>query len=772
MATVSSDPRVNAANQTIPDRLLRYCPSPYRYQRRQTHVVHVGKIAVGGDEPIRVQSMTTTSTLDTAATVAQVERLVRVGCEIVRITAPTVKDARNLGEIKNALIAKGIDVPLVADIHFSPDAALVAADFVEKVRVNPGNYADTRKFAARSYTDAEYAAELARIEERFAPLVLKCKAKSISMRIGTNHGSLSDRIVNRFGDTPEGMCESALEFVRICEKYGYFDVILSMKASNVKVMIAAYRLLAARMGALGMTYPFHLGVTEAGNGEDGRLKSVIGIGSLLADGIGDTIRVSLTEEPEEEVPVAFAIANHFAVREHPISRPDVPLPLAPSPTGRGGKGEGYVPWNPYHYERRSSRSVQCGPIAIGGGGVLAVVARVGSDGAARVLRWASPGARRLRRPDIVEWPVRDAADAAALADARGRLAQATLSLLAAPEQAAAQPKLAILASSRDANLLAAALPAADGVLFELGDVAACSRLAHATAAAGKPLWLEARVTGAEAAGRAGPNPLAPFPPREGGSEVGGSRSSPFPGREGGEGVRSGPPRDDDELIRSIDAVLDELLAAAEACRAAGQRDLVLSVTTSPAEAWIVAQRRLAARLAQLSDDTPVFLRTAPTEERLLETALPLGSLLADGFGDVIQAGTPAAGQVDVELGLNVLQAAGTRLSKTDYVACPSCGRTLFDLQSTTERIKTKTSHLVGVKIAIMGCVVNGPGEMADADFGYVGGAPGQVNLYVGRNCVERGVPADVADDRLVELIKSHGRWKEPEPIDGSESEEG
>ncbi|HEX5415775.1 MAG TPA: (E)-4-hydroxy-3-methylbut-2-enyl-diphosphate synthase, partial [Chloroflexota bacterium] len=357
-----------------------YCQSPYSYRRRKTHVVMVGDVGVGGDNPIRVQSMTTTRTQDVEATAAQVERLARVGCEIVRITAPTTKDARALGEIKRLVRSRGVLVPLVADIHFSPDAALEAADHVEKVRINPGNYADTRKFAVRSYSDAEYAAELERIEERFAPLVRKCKANRVSMRIGTNHGSLSDRIVNRYGDTPEGMVESALEFVRICEKYDYSDVILSMKASNPKVMIAAYRLLAARMAELGMTYPYHLGVTEAGNGVDGRIKSAIGIGSLLADGIGDTIRVSLTEEPEEEVPVAFALANHFAPR----------LPQHPTPNTQHP-----APYDPFHYQRRESKVVAMGEVAIGGEHPVAVVARAGADGAARALRWASPGNRRL-----------------------------------------------------------------------------------------------------------------------------------------------------------------------------------------------------------------------------------------------------------------------------------------------------------------------------------------------------------------------------------------
>src|SRR5579872_5936092 len=298
---------------------LPYVRSPFAYQRRRTREVMVGTVGVGGDNPIRIQSMTTTLTKDVEATAAQVERLVAVGCEIVRITTPTPNDARCLAPIKEILAARGISVPVVADIHFSPAAALVAADFADKVRVNPGNYADSRKFAVREYSDSEYEAELARVEERFAPLVLKCKERGISIRIGTNHGSLSDRIMNRFGDTPEGMVESALEFVRICEKHEYHDIILSMKASNPKVMIAAYRLLAARMAELGMDYPFHLGVTEAGNAEDGRIKSAIGIGSLLEDGIGDTIRVSLTEEPEAEVPVAFAIANRYTPRSAPAS---------------------------------------------------------------------------------------------------------------------------------------------------------------------------------------------------------------------------------------------------------------------------------------------------------------------------------------------------------------------------------------------------------------------------------------------------------------------
>jgi (E)-4-hydroxy-3-methylbut-2-enyl-diphosphate synthase len=777
---------VAGTDASIASTVLPYTASPVAYRRRKTHVVMVGDVAVGGDNPIRIQSMTTTRTLDTEATVAQAERLVRVGCEIVRITAPTPKDARNLGEIKRQLQARGIYVPLVADIHFSPDAALEAADHVEKVRINPGNYADTRKFAVRSYTDAEYEAELARIEERFAPLVEKCQAKQIAMRIGTNHGSLSDRVVNRFGDTPEGMVESALEFVRICEKYGYDDVILSMKASNPKVMIAAYRLLAARMAELGMTYPFHLGVTEAGNGIDGRIKSTIGIGSLLADGIGDTIRVSLTEEPEEEIPVAFLIANHFTPREgdgpHPrpllrgegseltwvggvapnqrpmsageatesTSASEVASDQSPPPLGvRQGEGRcPAIPWDPYHYERRASRAVRVGPVGIGGENVVAVVARVpsepGTAAEAQLLRWASPGNRRLARPDVVEWPVPDDAAVATLRVARNRLETARSLVVLSNANGGDLPKLAVLASGDDPARLIDALPFADAVLLREPRPDATGMLAEATREAGKALWLEAEV------------------------------------------AATGP--------ESIDAAVARLLGARAASVQAGQEAVILALTAASAETAIYAQRWLAARLAELGATQPLFVRTGRTPpsvppqrgeggrtdasgelavtqetgaaataaERLIPGALVPGSLLCDGLGDAVQSGTAEGGQDEVQLTLDMLQGSGTRLSKTDYVACPSCGRTLFDLQSTTERIKSQTSHLVGVKIAIMGCVVNGPGEMADADFGYVGGSPGHVNLYVGKICVERNVPTENADAKLIELIKSKGRWQEPE----------
>ena len=694
---------VGVARQIAP-----YCTSLYAYARRRTHVVMVGNVGVGGDQPIRVQSMTTTKTLNTEATVEQAVRLVQAGCEIVRITAPTVKAARNLGVIKERLTARGVSVPLVADIHFSPDAAIEAANHVEKVRVNPGNYADSRQFAVREYTDSEYAAELQRIEERFAPLVLKCQARGVAMRVGTNHGSLSDRIVNRFGDTPEGMVESALEFVRICEKYDYFSVILSMKASNPKVMIAAYRLLAARMAALNMTYPFHLGVTEAGNGEDARIKSAIGIGSLLADGLGDTIRVSLAEEPEAEIPVAQALARRD-LTSHP----------------RESLGGDAPPWDPFHYARRESQPVTIGPITIGGSNTVSVVARAGvtTDAAtAQVLRWASPGARRLQRPDVVLWPVDSEADVEALRRLHGRLASARGLAMMPDGGDTSLPKLAILAAGREPGHLHRAMAFADGVMLIQPDAATARDLARASRAAGKALSLHGDVG----------SPLA------------------------------------EANVPAQDAVAS-LLQAVAAARAELGDCFLVSMDAPTAALRITAQRRLVTDLAATGCRAPLLLTTRPDAEPLIPASVSLGSLLCDGLGDAVQATVPEAGQEEVRFTFNVLQAAGSRLSKTDYVACPSCGRTLFDLQSTTDRIKARTSHLVGVKIAIMGCVVNGPGEMADADFGYVGGSPGHVNLYVGKTCVERNVREPDADQRLITLMKAHGRWQELEPDDDREA---
>jgi (E)-4-hydroxy-3-methylbut-2-enyl-diphosphate synthase len=663
--------------------------NPFRYRRRATRVVMVGDVGVGGHHPIRVQSMTTTRTQDVAATAAQAERLARAGCEIVRITAPTVRDARAIGEVRRILRARRIRVPLVADIHFSPEAALAAADYVEKVRINPGNYADSRKFAVREYSDAEYAAELERIEERVTPLIRKLKERGLALRIGTNHGSLSDRIMNRYGDTPRGMVESALEFVRICRKNGFHNIILSMKASNPTVMVAAYRLLAAYMEREGMDYPFHLGVTEAGNGEDARIKSAAGIGALLLDGIGDTIRVSLAEEPEEEIPVARALAA-----------------LLPQALVQGGEEQGlagpvpFPSWHPLAATRRRTRTIYIGATPVGGDEAVAVLtpsptdaAQPGASPAAgpgpRALPLAG-GARapRAPRPDAVTVDVTSEADLARLAGLAWKGPGA--------------PRTALLARGADARLLARALAAAEGAYLVLeGGGEGVAPLAAAARKAGKALIVES-------------------------------------------------------------SSVASLLAAAHAAEESGLHDVALALRADGPLAVLQGYRLLGAQLDAAGLDIPLHLRFAG-DEPLIPASAALGALLCDGLGDmaaIARSAIDGAGQPLVPLTFNLLQATRRRITKTDYVACPSCGRTLFDLQSTTEKVKERTAHLVGVKIAIMGCVVNGPGEMADADFGYVGGAPGKVNLYVGKECVERNVPEEEAVDRLVALIKARGRWME------------
>ena len=570
--------------------------------RRPSREVKTGRTAIGGENPVRVQSMLTSDTMDTAACVKETLGLAQAGCEIVRITAPTVKDARNLEAIRDTLHAAGCDVPLVADIHFKPDAALEAAKWVDKVRINPGNFADSKKFNVREYTDTEYAAEISRIRERFAPLVSLCKARGISMRIGTNHGSLSDRIMNRFGDTPLGMVESALEFARIARELDYHDFVFSMKASNPKVMIQAYRLLVARLDKLehaeggGWNYPIHLGVTEAGDGEDGRIKSAIGIGSLLADGIGDTIRVSLTEDSEHEIPVAQALEKIAAARK--------PMPTLPA-----------WPFDPFSYARRTSSVLQVGEYQIGGTEIVRV--------------------------------------------------------------AVAQ--------------------------------AAYDKVAH-------------KIAG-----------LGDYKP--------------------------------ELIIENCGLVeIDPCDAAAVARVNASSVPLFVTIPDS-CDLPVIGAYRLLASLIEARH--PILLKDTFTPGaftdfvyNLLNAATNIGSLLCDGIGDAVLVQGEAAPGQSLRIAYNTLQAAGVRIFKTDYVACPSCGRTLFNLQETTARIKIATSHLKGVKIAIMGCIVNGPGEMADADFGYVGGAPGKVNLYVGKTPVKFNIPQTEAVDRLVDLIREHGRWVE------------
>ena len=647
--------------------------TPYSFSRRKTRVVMVGSVAVGGENPIRVQSMTTTDTMNTETTVAQVMRLAEAGCEIARITAPTALDARNLENIKAELLRRGCAIPLVADIHFRPDAAMIAADFVEKVRINPGNYVDGKAFRVREYTDEQYRAELDRIEEAFTPLVLKLKRLGRALRIGTNHGSLSDRIMNRYGDTPDGMVESALEYIRLCAKNDFHAIIVSMKASNPRVMIAAYRLLAARMAEEGMDYPFHLGVTEAGDGPDGRIKSAAGIGSLLEDGIGDTIRVSLTEEPEAEIPVAREIAERYnalrAVRIAPAGFSELPYgdnPAAPS--------------------RRQADTVMAGPIAIGGAAPIRIVSR--HDGAPssveHVIALLEERLKTDAPPEILEIPYRPGMEQD-FERFREGLSRETrrLGLWVAFDAGALPAKIGL---SPDGFAYRAAKTVDE---HEVG------ALMEACRASGAALVLRA-------------------------------------------------------------AAVDTLLALIDRLRS-GRVPLIAALEGEEAET-VHAVRYLAARLREKNLRVPILLSARRDS---LSTAAVFGSLICDGIGDAVSVSEEALDSAHLDFAYNLLQACGNRITKTEFVSCPSCGRTLFDLQSTTERIKAKTGHLKGVKIAIMGCIVNGPGEMADADFGYVGGGPGKINLYVGKTCVEKSIPSEIADEKLIELIRSHGKWIDP-----------
>ena len=593
----------------------------------------VGEVGIGGENAVRVQSMITCDTMDTEASIGQTMELAQVGCEIVRITAPTVKDSRNLEHIVRGLRDRGCNVPIVADIHFKPEAAIEAARWVEKVRINPGNYADSKKFLIREYTDEQYSAELARIRERFSPLVQLCKERGVALRIGTNHGSLSDRILNRYGDTPLGMVESALEFARIARDLGYHAFIFSMKSSNPKVMIAAYRLLVARLAEEGpdWNYPIHLGVTEAGEGEDARIKSAIGIGSLLQDGIGDTIRVSLTEDSIHEIPVARALAKlcgkGFSSRDALETRE--------------------VGFDPFSYQRRATDRIS----------VAAVRGRRSqSDGADTTpLQQIALGGEELVRVVV---------------------RQNTYDKLAHKIDGLGDYKPEIVYERADVK---AVDPRDDKALTEINQSA-----------------------------------IAQF------------------------------------VTVSDDVDLPVISAFRLLAAKLQTRHPILLKDVLPGAVDLNSPRRLGSIAPTLD-----FLTT------LLVAATNIGSLLCDGIGDaVLVQGEEAPGQ-SLRLSYNILQAAGTRIFKTDYVACPSCGRTLFNLQTTTAKIKAATSHLKGVKIAIMGCIVNGPGEMADADFGYVGGAPGKVNLYVGKQAVKFNIPEDEAVARLQDLIREHGKWIEP-----------
>jgi (E)-4-hydroxy-3-methylbut-2-enyl-diphosphate synthase len=708
---------------------------------------------MGGTYPIRVQSMTTTDTCDTEATVKQIIRLVEANCEIVRVTAPSIRDAENLRPIKAALTRQGVKVPLVADIHFTPNAAMIAADYVEKVRINPGNYADRKLFQIKEYSDDEYEAELARLEKAFKPLVLKCKHNGVAMRIGTNHGSLSDRIMNRYGDTPLGMVESALEFVRICETYGFRDIVLSMKASNPQVMIQAYRLLAARMDELGMDYPFHLGVTEAGDGEDGRIKSAIGTGALLDDGIGDTVRVSLTEDPVAEVPVCYALIKPYNDRLQHRPVPQVESSALRSiepPSGGIAISEAR---NLYEYSRRSARVIDVGGLRLGGSYPVRVELAPRSplteveDLMHEIEEIVRPARKDLPACELIQLRVKTGSDIeACIAVAQG-LRTRGLTVPLAVNVSSALPGLEqLLPYVAKLNVSPASHVDAPAWADRLGD------LIEAVQAAGRalqwnlsPACMPSPSTGEGEGGSGVHAPYAPHPdlPPQRGKEC---NAQPT-----GTGLGEG---------KLLEGLIDMALKLAHLCQAHAFDGYLMAIDGAPP---IPAYRLLAAEMAAAGLETPLTLKTpwSAPEDALLGASLTLGSLLCDGFGDVIEVVSDLSATDALRLSYNILQGARRRISKTEFISCPSCGRTQFDLETTTQRIKSQISHLTGVKIAIMGCIVNGPGEMADADFGYVGAGPGKINLYVGKECVERHIAFDLADQKLIELIKAQGKWIEP-----------
>ena len=663
----------------------RYCNSLTEYSRFVTREVFIGDVPMGGNNPIRIQSMTTTDTMDTIGTVEQSIRMVDAGCEYVRITAPSIKEAQNLAEIKKQLRQRGYTVPLVADIHFTPNAAEVAARIVEKVRVNPGNYADKKKFDQIDYTDLEYQGELDRIYKKFAPLVKICKEYGTAMRIGTNHGSLSDRIMSRYGDTPQGMVESAMEFMRMCETLNYYNLVISMKSSNPQVMVQAYRLLVETMVAEGMNYPLHLGVTEAGDGEDGRIKSAVGIGTLLEDGLGDTVRVSLTEEPEAEAPVAIALVDRYVLRE--TESREVRKSESQNLTSHISNLKS--PHSPYEYKKRHTYEANA---FIGGH----MVPRVVVDLSAANLK-----------------------DPAVLNDA-GYLYSPVLDKYNMAEQ------------SVDFVYLADELPSFNlpGNLKQLYNYATWQKLANKTNC--HPLFSLNEYTG----------------------DV--DRSSTLNLLK----IKAADLESEEFNLLPLDKSLVFVLETDEAHGMADQRSFFFKMEEMELEVPVIIKRSYS-----FESESPEVRKSEssdPITDLQLYAATDLGALLVDGFGDGIWIDAPGIEtKVITSTAFGILQATRSRISKTEYISCPSCGRTLFDLMETTQFIRSRTSHLKGLKIGIMGCIVNGPGEMADADYGYVGSGPGKVTLYRGKEAVKKNIASTNALDELIDIIKEDGNWIEP-----------
>ena len=678
----------------------RYCNSLTEYSRFVTREVAIGDVPMGGNNPIRIQSMTTTDTMDTLGTVEQSIRMVDAGCDYVRITAPSIKEAQNLAEIKKQLRQRGYTVPLVADIHFTPNAAEVAARIVEKVRVNPGNYADKKKFDQIDYTDLEYQAELERIYQKFAPLVKICKEYGTAMRIGTNHGSLSDRIMSRYGDTPQGMVESAMEFMRICEMLNYHSLVVSMKSSNPQVMVQAYRLLVETMVAEGMNYPLHLGVTEAGDGEDGRIKSAVGIGTLLEDGLGDTVRVSLTEEPEAEAPVAIALVQRYVLRgrESGIKSQESRVEIADLPSGTHYSPIGGTAHSPYQYKRRETYEANA---FIGGHMVPRVVIDLSGSNLKDPVILA--GAGYLYSPLLDKY----------------NMAEQSVDFVYLANQL---PSFTFPANLKQLYNYATWKTLADKTnchpVFNISEyIAASDHISPLNLVKIKPADIESDEFG-----------LLP-------------------------------------LAKSLVFVLetDALHGMADQRRFFFKMEelgldvpVIIKRTYGPAQPF---PEGMAIKVSPSGGDSE---RADAIQELQLYSATDLGALLVDGFGDGIWIDAP---QIDTKVitstAFGILQATRSRISKTEYISCPSCGRTLFDLMITTQMIRSRTSHLKGLKIGIMGCIVNGPGEMADADYGYVGSGTDKVTLYRGKEAVKKNINSANALDELIGIIKEDGNWIEP-----------
>lgn len=649
---------------------IKYCNSLTQYSRRKTIPVKVGDVVIGGDNPIVVQSMTTVDTMDTMGSVEQCIRMIDAGCQLIRITAPSIKEAENLREIRKELRARGYQTPLVADIHFTPNAAEIAAKIVEKVRINPGNYADKKKFEVIEYTDESYQEELVRIRERFLPLVKICKEHGTAMRIGTNHGSLSDRIMSRYGDTPLGMVESALEFLRICEDENFHDIVISMKSSNTQVMVQAYRLLVQKLEEGGLKpYPLHLGVTEAGDGEDGRIKSAVGIGALLEDGLGDTVRVSLTEDPEFEPPVAQALVDRYLDREnHAAIKPIVNYPITP-----------------FEYNKRESVEV----FNFGGGNVPRVITDISIM--PNITEKEMKAVGHFYLPELDKWKMND--------------------------------------------------QGADYVYSGENSI---------------PFML--------------PNGMKEIQDYSVWQSVG-DKTNKFPLFSLKEFKQA------EEIHYGLNFLAIKDTEVEAAIPVLENRKDVVVILSSDNDHNLPALRRAFVSMMEAHLMTPVVVKVQyaiqPQDKTMLHAATDVGGLLIDGLGegifisadtynDVERAEKEAQIKLHNSVSFGVLQAARTRMSKTEYISCPSCGRTLFDLQETTAMIRKRTDHLKGVKIGIMGCIVNGPGEMADADYGYVGSGKGKITLYKGKEVVKKSVPSEKAVDELIEIIRKDGMWIEPE----------